>query len=494
MQTLDDSLIEKALSDAEAGVREQALQLAEPRLRKSAALRAAAVKRADDPSPRVRFQAAFTLGETDAPEALTALAKIAKHPDTDSWTQTAVLSSVSKTAPQLLETLGRDADFTKKPSANQLQMLTRLAALVATKADDADLGKALALLKVPDKQPPQTWQLAVLDGLGQGARNSSRPLSKLWEQPPPALKESVAQALSLFEQAAEIARNDKRTEEERIASVRLLAHGPFSLASATLPELLTPQTPSDLQMNAVRALAQHDSPEVADVLLASWARFSPAVRREAVEGLFAQRERLTKLLDAIEAKKVPANQIEPFRLDQLRKHPNKALRERAQKLLAGQLTPDRQKVVEAYKAALDLDGDKERGKAAFKKNCATCHRLENVGVEVGPDLLSALRNKSRDQLVIDIMDPSREVDPRYLNYLVTTKKGQTLSGMIVSETGSSVTLRRAEKAEDVILRSQIDDIQATAKSVMPENLETQLSKQDLADLIAYLQAVAAPPK
>jgi cytochrome c1 len=45
-----------------------------------------------------------------------------------------------------------------------------------------------------------------------------------------------------------------------------------------------------------------------------------------------------------------------------------------------------------------------------------------------------------------------------------------------------------------ILRSEIDDIQATAKSVMPENLETQLTKQDLADLIAYLQAVAVPPK
>src|SRR5258708_10287470 len=151
-------------------------------------------------------------------------------------------------------------------------------------------------------------------------------------------------------------------------------------------------------------------------------------------------------------------------------------------------------VGEVDKAAHDLNGDKERGKAAFKKNCATCHRLENVGVEVGPDLLSALRNKSREQLIIDVMDPSREVDPRYLNYLVTTKKGQTLSGMIVSETASSVTLRRAEKAEDVILRSQIDDIQATAKSVMPENLETQLSKQDLPDLIAYLQAVAVPPQ
>ena len=92
----------------------------------------------------------------------------------------------------------------------------------------------------------------------------------------------------------------------------------------------------------------------------------------------------------------------------------------------------------------------------FKKTCATCHRLENEGIEVGPDLLSALRNKSPEQLLIDILDPSREVDPRYLNYLVTTKNGQVFTGMIAAETVASVTLRRGEKAEDTILRGQID--------------------------------------
>src|SRR5207244_5877149 len=132
---------------------------------------------------------------------------------------------------------------------------------------------------------------------------------------------------------------------------------------------------------------------------------------------------------------------------------------RARMLLAGQTSPDRRKVVEEYAAALELKGDAARGKAAFKKTCATCHRLENEGVEVGPDLLSALRNKSKEQLLSDILDPSREVDPRYINYQVTTKAGRTFSGMIAAETASSLTLRRAEKAEDAILRSQIEEVQ-----------------------------------
>jgi putative heme-binding domain-containing protein len=123
-----------------------------------------------------------------------------------------------------------------------------------------------------------------------------------------------------------------------------------------------------------------------------------------------------------------------------------------------------------------------------------CHRLDNDGFEVGPDLLSALRNKSGEQLLNDILDPSREVDSRYLNYQITTKKGQVFSGLIAADTASSVTLRRGEKAEDTILRDQIEEVQTTGKSLMPEGLEKQLSKQDLADLVAYLQASAVPKK
>src|SRR5207245_6985747 len=135
-------------------------------------------------------------------------------------------------------------------------------------------------------------------------------------------------------------------------------------------------------------------------------------------------------------------------------------------------------VVDEYRAALELTGDVLRGREVFRKTCSTCHRLENVGTEVGPDLLSALRNKSHEALLTDILDPSREVDPRYLNYLVTTTAGRVFTGLIAVESPSSVTLRRAERAEDTVLRSQIDEIRATPKSLMPEELETQLSKQD----------------
>jgi putative heme-binding domain-containing protein len=366
-----------------------------------------------------------------------------------------------------------------------------LGALIGARAQDAELAAAFGLL-VPRDSKTQAWQTAILNGLGQGLQNSRRPLSRLWEQPPPGLKPALEQAGAFFRQAARTATDEASPVSDRLAAARLLGYGPFSTAASALQELLAPRSPAEVQFASVRALGLHENPKVADILLASWASYSPAVRREVLEVLFARTNRIPALLKAIDDGKVLAGQLEPFRIERLRQQSDPELRDKARKLLAGQGASDRQQVVDRYRPALELKGDGSRGKAVFKKTCATCHRLENEGTEVGPDLLSALRNKTPQILLTDIFDPSKEVDPRYINYLVSNKAGQVFTGMIAAETASSITLRRAEKAEDTILRSQIEEIQATAKSLMPENLETQLSKQDVADLITYLQSVASP--
>jgi putative membrane-bound dehydrogenase-like protein len=497
LKALTEEDIEQALKDPVPGVREQALRLSEEHLSVSAKLRAAVAALADDPSPRVRFQLAFTLGAGDDTEIVTALARIARRDAGDRWTQTAVLSSIRGSGIALLESLVKDRDFIKGASAAHLQLLSRLAAIVGAKADNTDLGRALGLLVPTQRSETKAsapWQLAVLDGLGQGLQNSARPLAQLWDKPPASLKDAVEGVRPLFEQAANTSRDAKRSPAERIAALRLLGRGPYALAASAAEDLLNPQTPPEVQSAIVRALSLYPQRQVADQLLAAWNGFSPTVRREVVEALFARTDRLPRLLDAIEQKRVLSNQLEPLRLEQLRKHANADIRKRARHLLAEQAAPERQKVVAAYRDTLDLKADTVRGKAVFKKNCTVCHRLENEGFEVGPDLLSALRNKSAEQLLNDILDPSREADSRYLNYQITTKKGQVFSGLIAADTASSMTLRRGEKAEDTILRDQIEEIQATGKSLMPEGLETQMSKQDVADLIAYLQAAAVPKK
>jgi putative membrane-bound dehydrogenase-like protein len=491
LHALEVSQVEQALKDPDAGVREQALRLAEPYLARSAPLQKAAVALAEDASPRVRFQLAFTLGEAQSPQIVKALTKILRRDGPDPWTQAAALSSSSRVVHRLLRELVSEEPFSGHAAAAQLQLFTHVAALIGARGQDPELASAFSLL-APRSTKTQAWQIAILEGLGQGLQNSGSPLSRLAEHPSPGLKNVLKQVEPLFQQAAKDATDQGQPLTSRLAAARLLGYAPFSMAAAALKELLAPRYPAQLQLAAVRALALHENAQVADLLLKSWAGYSPSVRREALEALFARPDRLPPLFKAIEDKKVLARQLEPFRIERLLKHPDAQLRAKAKILFAGQGGSDRQKIVDAYRPALSLKGEAARGKIVFKKTCATCHRLDNEGTEVGPDLLSALRNKTPETLLVDMFDPSREVDPRFINYIVTNKAGQVFTGMIAAETASSITLRRAEKAEDTILRNQIEEIQATAKSLMPENLETQLSRQEAADLIAYLQAVAVP--
>lgn len=443
---------------------------------------------ARDPSPKVRHQFALTLGALRHSGRVPALATIAAQDVSDPWTQLAILSSAGTDSAALLEHCLVSPLFGKQLDGPKSAFLARLAQVSGATATEAELARLLPRLLERQGGTTLPWQIACLEGVGQGLAQRGRTFEQLWQHA--ALKPSSDELQILFTKTAAVAKDDRQPLTQRIAAVRLLSYGPFDLLAGHARELLTPAQPPALQLAALRALSTPIHPRIGQLLLDSWSSYSPAVRREATEALLARPERVAALLDAIASKKVLPLQIEPARLDQLRKHPHAALRARAVKLLAGQIAPARQKVLDDYKSVFDQTGDAAKGKLLFKKICAACHRLENVGVEVGADLQAALGNKTPGQLLIDILDPSREVDPRFLEYSITTTAGRQVNGLIAAETASSVTLRRADKQEETILRSQIDDIRSTTKSLMPDGLEQQLSRNDVADVIAYLQAVA----
>ena len=363
-----------------------------------------------------------------------------------------------------------------------MPVIAKIAALTGA---SGDAKKIAGVFRLISKVHPGD-QLLLLDGLGQGMRNTARPLNTLWANPPAELKESLVGLRAVFaKQAADVA-DETLPLPLRLATVRLLGVGPFDLAKKPLGDLLTPQTPSELQSAAVQSLGGFADPEVPALLLADWASHGPAVRREVLETLSARKDRLPALLTAIEKNTIAPNQLGAARITMLRDHPDQAIRERARKLLAGAVNADRKKVIDQYQTALTLKGDVGRGRDLFRKNCTACHRLENTGHEVGADLTAALRNKTPEALILDILDPSREVDPRYVEYRVNTSAGKTITGLLAVETPTSVTLKRGENAEDTVLRSQIEEIRATTKSLMPDEFEKQLTPQQLADVFAYL--------
>ncbi len=147
----------------------------------------------------------------------------------------------------------------------------------------------------------------------------------------------------------------------------------------------------------------------------------------------------------------------------------------------------RQAVIARYRESLSMPADAQRGREVFKKSCSACHLVQGVGHELGPSLM-AIKSRGAETLLASILDPNSEVNPQYVNYLVVTVDGRVLSGMIVDEGATSITLKKDEGVTETVLRVDIDEIKNTGLSLMPEGLDETIDKQAMADLVAYLMA------
>jgi putative heme-binding domain-containing protein len=145
----------------------------------------------------------------------------------------------------------------------------------------------------------------------------------------------------------------------------------------------------------------------------------------------------------------------------------------------------RHKIVQKYRAALKLSGDTNKGSEIFRKNCAACHRHGEEGYAIGPDV-ATVKNRGFESVLIQIFDPNREVLANFEQYFVTLKNGQVVTGRIVRESASGLTLGRAGGVESEILRKNIKSIISSGRSLMPEGLEAVIDLQSMSDLWAFL--------
>ncbi len=139
---------------------------------------------------------------------------------------------------------------------------------------------------------------------------------------------------------------------------------------------------------------------------------------------------------------------------------------------------------------MELQGDAVHGRSIFTLRCVSCHRLGGEGYALGPDLTS-VRNAGKAKLLLGILNPGAEVLPQYLAYEVETLDGESLLGIVVNESEVSITLRQAYALETVLHRNQILHMRSQGTSIMPEGLETDLTHQDMADLLEFV-ATASP--
>lgn len=475
LEALADADLLTALDDAAAPLREHAVRLAEPRLRRSADLLRRVLHRADDAAPRVRFQAALSLGEADDRRVGDALLGVLRRDGADRWLRTAALSSATAESPRLLVALLNEA----APTPGGDEAARDLALVVAARGRNDEVRAVLgALAEVRSVERRAT----VLTALGEGLRRARRTLRGVSRD----LSAPVVTMIDgYFAAGRAAAGSPTATPADRLAAVAALGLEEFDRAGPTLAALIDPRHDQATQLAAVRALAGFSDRSVSALLLASWPTLTPAVRGEAAEALLARPERIPPLLDAIEARRVAASDLPPTRRALLRKHPNAVIRTRANAVLGAEPAGNRREVVTAYRAALRLAADPARGEKVYQRECAACHRLGSQGHDVGPHL-STVAHLTAEEVLVSILDPNREVSPNYLDYLVTREDGRVTSGMIAAESAVSLTLRRSGGVEETVLRRDLDAVQSTGRSLMPEGLEKRLTPQEVADLLALL--------
>jgi putative membrane-bound dehydrogenase-like protein len=483
--------VDRALKDSDGRIRQNALRISEGYLGASKPLTSAALAMADDPDPHVQFQAALTIGNLKDSRTQGVLAQLAHERSSDHWFRVAILSSVADSASPFFH-----AVLAKGESWTDPELLAELSALIGSRASKTELSQwfaALPKLSQPDKAlAGLTRGLKLVSARNLQAPGAEQALMKLLASPNEAVQRAAWEASRYFELATLLRQASKDglsadlPPAKRILAIRALRGGRFGAVSPVLQQVIEAHPGPDVEAAAVDSLAAFDEPAAGAAILDHWRGYSPEGRRRAVNAMIAQKNRVPLLLKAIEDGKVETSAVDASARSHLYDSPDQATAKKSRALLES-TNSDRAKVVAAYHEVLAMQGDVARGKKAFETNCARCHMPRRAGGRVGPDL-SGINNKTKEELLTSILNPSFAIEPRFVNYIVTTKDGRMYDGVIANETPGSIALRGgSEDGDQTVLRKNIAEIRASSVSLMPEDLEQSLSKQDLADVITYLR-------
>ncbi|MEX0676541.1 MAG: PVC-type heme-binding CxxCH protein [Pirellulales bacterium] len=484
MGQLDDGFLLRSMEDGDAHVRQFAMRLAAPRLAAGPALHEALVGMADFPSPLVRVQLARSLGKVEGPDKITALVKLADLEARDPVIPLAIVGSLGESAGGFLaQLLDKHPEWRKKPSDVQLRLL-RNAAIAAAGCDGGQIAECLKLIAPASPEAAGPGDLVILAGVVQGLSDRGHSLRDMLQSPPEGLRPHVPAVTKLIAAARRMAAAEDESLEHRLAAVEVL--GLVDAGSGKiLLDLLSPRHVQPLQSAAAWALSRADAATAAE-MFGMWNALTIATRRALVAASLRSPATTAALLGAIEQEQILSRELDPATRDALLAVRDPALAPRIKAAIKSDAARrNREEVVAQYTAALERPGDRGRGAATFEKHCLACHMVQTHGQRVGPDL-SGIGSRPKETLLVDLFDASRQVTGEYVAYTLLTDEGQLMTGVLVSETADSVTLRRAEGAQDFVLRSRITELRSTGKSLMPDGFEETLSEADVADLLAFL--------
>lgn len=499
MNELQSDLIQQSLKDTVAGIRENAVRLAELHLQDTPQLVNSLLAMEDDEDAKVRYQLLCTLGFVDSPAAAQARRNLLFQDIEDDWVQVAALSARSTDATHLLQTV---LAASKADVAAYRRLIQKLGAMIAAAGDvkgiqqlidnamatNSDNGISLALDGIArawnDRKPPSPLSAAHLNKLIAacfehpvlGVRTASlRMLSAVVDKG--AVKSSV-------KRAAAMAGDHSLSAAQRAIAIDFIALGDPVPYESLLKSLIIPSEELPVQLSALRTLGSIHDYSVADYLLERWPSLTPELQDAAVGILLANPERVGVLLAAVDSGQILATSISWPRKVELMQHDNDTLKAKARVLFTSQ---DDAGVAAEYEQSLALKGDAIKGKDVFIQNCALCHQVRGtLGTALGPDL-GTIHSWSAKAIMENTLAPNLSISSGFDSWSVELQNGETMVGVIASETPAAITLRNAGSFEKTIGRTDIRSLKALNMSIMPEGMASQVSPEEMADLLAFLK-------
>lgn len=475
---LSDDALHTVLSHAAPSVRVHALRLADRRYSDAPALIDSTLEMLDDPDPTVQLQLALSLGESSDPRVLPALGRLVREHGDVRWLHDAALSSLSGRAGEMLAELLRGpngsasgGDDLERQLGSATPMLEPLCAAIAARRDPEEL--SAAVMQIAAARSP-TLQVACLKGMH----------SRI---PDPIIVTLSDAARHAFKELA-----TSENEEVRIAAQPLVAV--LRIESPTerrarlqkaADAIVNIQLPLDDRLEAIAELGAEPDPAITGTLLQPFADGTPPIRDAILTALFRRRDRLPEIVAALENGVIPASVLSGAQRATLLDSSNPDLSPRAAKLL-NVARPALAEHLPQYLSALGGPRDAGRGELVFREKCSNCHQAHGIGLAVGPDLASEFQ-RAEETIIRDILVPSEVISAGYTTYLVETTAGLVHTGVIAGESANSVHLREPGGKNHTILRKDIESLNASPVSLMPEDLHKTLTPQQLADALTWLR-------
>jgi putative membrane-bound dehydrogenase-like protein len=327
-------------------------------------------------------------------------------------------------------------------------------------------------------------------------------ISRLWQQHGSdptvtrlALKLGSREA---YERAVVRMSDGKEDEALRLAMISAVSQAARRDALPRLLALLDETMNSEaIRGAAIGALGYYDDVTLGAEVLRRYGTLPSALRPRVIALTASRGAWAHALVQAVDEKHIDAKEVSVDQIRQMLAHDDeglgKAIETHWGKIRAS--TPgEKMSYVPVLGRVLGAGvGNLESGHKLYMKHCGVCHTLHGEGEKIGPDLTSSDR-KNRDSLLLNILDPSGTIRPEFISQTALLVDGRVLSGLVTESSPQQLTIVDAKQQKTVVPRDEIDQIEPSTTSLMPERLLEQLQEQEVRDLFRYLQSERLPER